>query len=172
MIKLKSMLNLLVFILLSCTSKEQAKPEIIEKTERAPKTVARKSDLPAMNLFMLDGNRLSAKDLQGKVALILFFPDCDHCQREAADIYRNIEGFKNYQLYFISSATADEISAFAKDYKLAGLPNVFFGRTEIKDVLDNFGAIETPSLYLYGDAGELIQSFNGEVAIEVVLKYI
>lgn len=130
------------------------------------------NELPSFEAKMMDGKTLRIDELTGKVALVLFQPDCDHCQREAQDIKRNLSGFKDYQLYFISSASDKEIASFAKEYGLAGVKNVFFGRTEAPNIVEAFGPIEAPSLYLYSREGKLIHSFNGEVAIEVVLKYI
>jgi peroxiredoxin len=128
--------------------------------------------LPPLEIQLNDGSKVSVQKLPGKVALILFFPDCDHCQREAAQIQKNIAGFKDYTLYFISSASFEDINHFASTYQLADYKNVVFARTESKNVLDVFGPIETPTIYLYDKNGDLIESFSGEVAIEVVLKYI
>jgi peroxiredoxin len=131
-----------------------------------------KSDLPNLSIQLNDGSKVSVKDLPGKVALILFFPDCDHCQREAAQIQKNINGFKDYTLYFISSASFEEINHFATTYQLHNYKNVVFARTESQNVIDVLGPIETPTLYLFDKNGKLIETFSGEVAIEVVLKYI
>jgi peroxiredoxin len=137
-----------------------------------PAEEQQKNDLPALDLQMRDGSKISAKNLPGKVALILFFPDCDHCQREAAQIQKNIAGFKDYTLYFISSAPFEEINHFATTYQLHNYKNVVFARTEAQNVINAFGPIETPTIYLYDKSGKLIETFSGEVAIEVVLKYI
>jgi len=130
------------------------------------------NDLPALQIQLNDGSNVSVKTLPGKIALILFFPDCDHCQREAAQIQKHIAGFKDYTLYFISSAPFEEINHFASTYQLQNYKNVVFARTEAKNVLNAFGPIETPTIYLYDKNGKLIETFSGEVAIEVVLKYI
>lgn len=130
------------------------------------------SEVPDLPLTMRDGTQMSAAELTGNVALILFQPDCDHCQREAEDIRRNITGFKDFELYFISSAPIEEVIQFARQYDLDGLKQVHLGTTTVPDILKHFGPIDAPSLYLYGKDGKLIQSFNGEVAVEVVLKYI
>jgi peroxiredoxin len=130
------------------------------------------SDLPVLPMEMTDGTKISSKDLEGKVALILFFPDCDHCQREAAQIQKNIAGFKDYTLYFITSAGFDEIRHFASTYQLQNYKNVKFARAEAKDVIKAFGPVETPSIFLYDKDGKLIETFTGEIAVEVILKYI
>jgi peroxiredoxin len=131
-----------------------------------------KNDLPMLEITLNDGSKKSVKDLPGKIALILFFPDCDHCQREAEQIQKNISGFKDYTLYFISSANFEEINHFATTYQLHNYKNVVFARTESQNVLDAFGPIETPTIYLYNKDGKLIETFAGEIAVEVILKYI
>lgn len=128
--------------------------------------------LPPLEIQLKDGSKVSVKNLPGKIALILFFPDCDHCQREAAQIQKNLAGFKDYTLYFISSAPFEEINHFAHTFQLANYKNVVFARAESRDVIQTFGPIETPTIFLYDKNGELIESFSGEVAIEVILKYI
>lgn len=130
------------------------------------------SGLPPLEIQLKDGSKVSVKNLPGKIALILFFPDCDHCQREAAQIQKNIAGFKDYTLYFISSAPFEDITHFSHTYQLANYKNVVFARAESRDVIETFGPIETPTIFLYDKNGNLIESFSGEVAIEVVLKYI
>lgn len=130
------------------------------------------TDLPALDLSLRDGSSVSAKTLSGKVALIFFFPDCDHCQREAAQIQKNIAGFKDYTLYFISSAPFPEIDHFATTYQLSNYKNVVFARAESQQVVEVLGPIETPTILLYDKNGILIETFTGEVAVEVILKYI
>lgn len=167
-------LVLFVFIVLSaCGGKESSPPpgESQPKAESEPVQSAA-NDLPDLPLTMRDGTQKSASQLSGNVALILFQPDCDHCQREAEDIRRNIESFKDFELYFISSAPIEEVIQFARQYDLEKWKQVHLGTTTVPDILRSFGPIDAPSIYLYGKDGKLIQSFNGEVAVEVVLKYI
>lgn len=157
----------------ACGGKESSQPseEPALKSESKPaQTIT--NDLPNLPLMMRDGTQKSASELSGHVALILFQPDCDHCQREAEDIRRNIDGFKEFELYFISSAPIEEVIQFARQYDLEKWEQVHLATTTVPEILRSFGPIDAPSIYLYGEDGKLIQSFNGEVAIEVVLKYI
>jgi peroxiredoxin len=160
MIRLLSVALLFVTLIICCSNVGSEAP------------AQTRSDLPRLDIQLKDGSKVSVQQLPGKVALILFFPDCDHCQREAAQIQKNISGFKDYTLYFISSASFEDINHFATTYQLANYKNVVFARTESKNVLDAFGPIETPTIFLYDKNGKLIETFSGEVAIEVVLKYI
>jgi peroxiredoxin len=130
------------------------------------------SDLPAMKVTGLDGKSFSVKSLKGKTVIVMYQPDCDHCQREAESIREHMDWFKNYQLYFITTATAVEIKKFAAEYKLNAYRNVHFGTTTLSDILSTYGPIETPSLYIYNADGHLVQKFNGESSIIVVKRHL
>ena len=140
--------------------------------EKKPAGQPAENDLPDMSITLLDGTLLKTKGLPGKTVLVLFQTDCDHCQREATDIERNILGFSTSTLYFITSSSITEIEKFARDYKLNEHKNVHFASTSTENILNNFGPIETPSIYVYSKEHRLVKSFNGEVSIAEVLKYI
>ncbi|SKC75982.1 peroxiredoxin family protein [Ohtaekwangia koreensis] len=154
-----------VFAVTACNKPQET------KTNEQPSTTIAANDLPAMTITSLDGNQFSAKNLTGKNIIIMFQPDCDHCQREAKQIGENIKAFKDYQLYFVSSATREELQKFASEYTLDKFSNVHFGSTSVNDVINTYGQIETPSIYIYDDR-KLIQKFNGEVEISEVVKHL
>jgi thiol-disulfide isomerase/thioredoxin len=160
----------IVPILFSCAKTEKRieapKPEIAAP---APKP---KSEIPELWMSLEDGSKQLASTLTGKTVLFLFQPDCDHCQREAVDIKRYIDNFKDYQLYFISSAPLPEVLKFAKEYELKQYPNIHWGTTTVQNIISTFGPIEAPSLYLYSNDGKLIESFVGEIAVEVIVKHL
>ena len=130
------------------------------------------NEFPNIMLTLPDGSQQNARTLKGKSILILYFPDCDHCQREATEISNHLKSFESYDVWFISSASFTDIERFAKDYKLAGYANVHFVRTEVQDVINNFGAIATPSLYIFSESKRFVKAFNGETKIEEILKYL
>lgn len=130
------------------------------------------NDLPQMTIAFLDGSQMQAKKLEGKIVIILFFPDCDHCQREAAQIQKELASFKDHTLYFLTTAERQETEKFAIDYKLNNIKSVKFGFITVNDVLTNFGSVSTPSLYIYSADHKLVQKFNGETQLDVILKYI
>lgn len=130
------------------------------------------NDLPFMTTTLLNGQSVDLRQLPGHTIIILFFPDCDHCQREATAIQEKISSFKNYDLYFLSSNGDEEILRFSKDYKLNDLPNVKFGRVDGGKVYQTFGAIPTPSVYIYSSERKLIKQFNGETNVEEIIKFL
>ena len=130
------------------------------------------NDLPAMQIGLLNGKSVDARTIKGKTVLVLFQPDCDHCQEEARQIAENLEAFKKYNLYFVSSSALPEIEKFSRDYDLSDHENVLFGQTSTENILNNFGPIQAPSVYIYTEQGKLVNNFNGQVDISALLKYL
>lgn len=143
-----------------------------EKTATQDSGATAVNEQPTMFITLTNGSGVNLRELKGKKVLIFFQPDCDHCQREAQGIQKNLAGFASTTLYFITSAPMNEIQKFAEDYKLGNEPNVHFAFTPARDVFDNYGPISTPSIYIYSEEKRLVKSFNGEVEVEKVLKYI
>ena len=93
-------------------------------------------------------NFTDANKLKGKNIIILFFPDCDHCQREATEIAERMKSFDGYTLYFLSINPFDEILKFSEKYKLNGIQNVRFVQTTGDAIYSNFGSVPTPGVVL------------------------
>lgn len=127
------------------------------------------NEYPDLILTLNNGKKLSTKTLKGNNVFILFQPDCDHCQNEAVEIEQRLEDFRDYTLYFISSSPMEQITAFAKNFKLDNKDNVKFAWTTNEGVLTYYGAIPTPSIYVYSQ-GKLRTSFNGQTDVENILK--
>ena len=130
------------------------------------------NQLPNLKLLGVDGSVNYSRELNGKNVLVLYNADCDHCQREAKEIRTQIKAFENYTVWFVSSDSFENIGQFAKDYDLVGHANVHFVRTEVMEVINNFGAIATPSVYIYSDERQLVKAINGETRIEEIIKYL
>ncbi|MBS1486552.1 MAG: redoxin domain-containing protein [Bacteroidetes bacterium] len=128
------------------------------------------NEYPMMKLIEFTDFAHAARDLTGKNILILYLPDCDHCQREGAAIAQHAAAFKNYQVWFISTATHENNWKFAQTYKLAANKNFHFVRTEAEDIFHSLGSIPTPSVYIFNEAKKLVRSFKGETKIEEILK--
>lgn len=161
----KSVLSFIfcVLVLLSCAKKQE------EVEAPAGSEVSAVNEQPSIPLTLLDNTQVNVRDLNGKNALIFFQPDCDHCQREAQEFERNLEAFSGTTLYFITSGPMKEIKAFADTYKLNDRPNVFFAFTPALNVLNSYGPISAPSVYIYSEDHKLVKGFNGETPIERII---
>ena len=154
-------------IIFNC-NRPPEKKEIIKESKPVQVT----NEYPNMTLIMTDGSLRMTKELPAKSILFLYFPDCDHCQREALETSNHLKAFENYSLWFITTANYKDIERFARDYKLFGYANIHFVRTEMQDVINNFGAIPTPSVYIFSEEKKLIKGFNGETKIEEIIKWL
>ena len=149
----------------ACSSekKEEAKePATTEVSRQA-------NEYPDLLLKLTSGQDVSTKELKGNNVFVLFQPDCDHCQEEAVFIEQRLADFKDYTLYFISSAPIDQIKSFAETFRLYDKDNVKFAWTATEGVLNHYGAIRTPSVYIYSN-GKLKRSFNGQTDVENIIN--
>lgn len=154
--KIRILLLLSIVVFWSCSKKNQ-------ETQ---------NDLPKMQINLINGPVVQAKEIDEKTIIVLFQPDCSHCHKEAKQIAENLESFKAYKLYFVSSAALSDIERFGNDFELTGKENVRFGSALSESIYNNYGPIEAPSIYIYSEEGKLIKQFNGEVEISELLKYI
>jgi peroxiredoxin len=129
------------------------------------------NDLPQMTLRAKGQAPISATSLSGKVILIFFQPDCDHCQREAKEINEHLDSFNDYKIYFVTTENFDLIDKFAKDYNLTGHVNVQFVQTTLNEILNTVGPISAPSMFIYANR-TLIKHLDGETPIDEILKYL
>ena len=152
-----------------CCSSPSSKSAVESNSEST--VIQTQNDLPKMVIKSLDESNIDVHALKERTILILFQPDCDHCQREAKEIRENLTAFKEYTLYFISAGEMAAVKKFGETYDLLGQNNVVFALTTVDDVIRNFGGIPAPSVYIYTNQ-RLVQKFNGEVTIGRILQAI
>jgi len=140
-----------------------------------PKELASESavnEFPNMMLKLPDGSQQNARALKGRSILVLYFPDCDHCQREALEISNRLQAFGNYDLWFLTTDPFSKVDKFATDYKLNNQPNVHFAQITFEDVASQFGGIATPSVYIYSASKKLVKAINGETPVDQIIMYL
>jgi len=156
--------SVLYLAVMGCASKpeKQAEPKFVAPTEI--------NDLPAVILIERSGKQFSARSLSGKTILIFFGASCDHCQREAPQIHKNLNGFEHHALYFISMDAFPVIDKFALDYGVNNQPNIRFVRADGASVANSLGYLQTPTILIYAANRKLIKRFDGETKVEEILK--
>jgi peroxiredoxin len=164
---MRMLLVLLVIGLLGCEKKKQVQKEATVSVYKQQEV----NQLPVMIMVDKDNNKTDASQLKGKNIIILFFPDCDHCKREAAEIADRIKSFDSYTIYFLSINPFEEILSFATTYRLSAIKNVKFVQTAGDAVYNNFGSVPTPSMYIYDD-GKLVKKFNGETKVDEIIRFL
>lgn len=104
------------------------------------------------------------------VMLMVFNPQCEHCQHETEQLIKHIHEFKNVQIIMATMMPFDSMMSFRKKYSLAEYNNIVVGRDE-HYFLPGFFMINTlPYLAFYNKKKELISVFEGSMPMERVLK--
>ena len=140
--------------------KIEAKKVFSQQIKRIPKT----------NTFQWIGKQAPNNDTP---TIILFFnPDCDHCQYEAKAILEHQSDFKTTNFWWVTTVDSSAINTFSKKYHLDKLPKHFFAKLPAEKVVQTFGSVSVPHIFIYDKAGVLQKEFRGETKIEALLKYV
>jgi thiol-disulfide isomerase/thioredoxin len=129
--------------------------------------------LPSLQLLLSDSTTKYTKENVPKnkpVLLIIFSPDCEHCQHEAEQIVANKEALKNIYIIMATTLPISKMKAFGEQYGLTSMQNVVIARDPYY-LLPGFYEIHNlPYMALYNKKGNLIRTFEGTVGINRVLQ--
>jgi thiol-disulfide isomerase/thioredoxin len=129
--------------------------------------------IPVFNISKLpDSTEFSKDDLQRKKAtvIMLFSPDCSHCQIETKNMLGHIDLFKKAQIIMVSSMDFVNIRKFYEDYEIAKYENIVMGRDAAFLLGSFYGIKHYPSIFVYDKKGNFVKSFEGEFTIESVAE--
>jgi len=153
---------LLLLILTSSISKAQEDSSLIYK--RFP-------IVPSFKLInVADSSIFTKNNLKKKKAtiIIMFSPDCEHCQAETKELTEKIELFKKVQIVMASPLDFKYLQAFYKEYNIVNYPNIIIGR-DPSYFLGTFYKVRSfPSIFVYDKKGNLVNSFIGSTPIEQI----
>lgn len=129
--------------------------------------------LPPVKLLLTDSvGHFSKQDFSKKepVLIILFNPDCEHCQKETEEILDSMNHFKHIQIIMATMMPFDKMTEFYKKYNLAKYKNIVVGQ-DTQYFLPVFYMVSNlPYLALYNKKGELITTYEGAVPIHRVIE--
>jgi thioredoxin-related protein len=130
--------------------------------------------LPPLKLLLTDSStQLTEKALRKNVPvfIMLFSPDCEHCQKETEELIDNIEKFSNIQIVMTTTAPFGKMKEFYNSYQLHRFANITMGYDQFF-LLPTFYRIKnTPFLAFYDKDGKLIDVAPGALPIAKVLEY-
>jgi thiol-disulfide isomerase/thioredoxin len=139
-------------------AKEEKKDVVVNATPSAI------NDLPPLFAYTADNTRIFMKDRTGKIVILFFNPDCDHCQREATMISQNKDVFNGWEVYFLSPDTITAITKFSTDYNLTG-PNFHFAHIDGQQTLNAVGPITTVPTFMIYDNQAFVARMEGEISL-------
>ena len=126
---------------------------------------------PPVKLVQADKKEFSKDDLDKKapVMLMLFSPDCDHCQHETEELIKHIDQFKKIQIVMATTQPFDSMVAFRQKYQLAKYNNIIVGHDNKYFLPVFFNIRSLPYLAFYNRKKELISVFEGTMSMEKAL---
>lgn len=127
---------------------------------------------PPVKLLLPDKTFFTKDVLKKKsaVMLMIFNPQCDHCQQETEELIKHINELKDIQIIMATVMPFDSMMYFRKKYKLAQYSNIVVGQ-DIQYFLPSFYMISNlPYLAFYNKKKELISVFEGSMPMVNALK--
>lgn len=129
--------------------------------------------LPPIQLLLGDSvTKYTKKDFPSRkpVLIMLFSPDCSHCQHTAEEMQQYKEDLKDIQIVMATMHSITEMNEFVKKYKLNELKNVVTGKDIYYILTPFYGIKNLPYLAMYNKKGNLILGFEGSMSIQKVLE--
>lgn len=128
-------------------------------------------DLPPLSVYRYpDSARIVKDNLARRVntMVMIFSPDCDHCQHATEDLLRNMNLFKNVQIVMVTNSPWEMIKPFYDVFHLNAFPNILVGRDPAYMLGTFYNVKNFPSIFLYNRKGQFLQSFEGTVPFTTI----
>lgn len=130
-------------------------------------------NLPPIQLLLGDSTTKYTKNNIPKnkpVLLMLFSPDCSHCQQTAEEMVQRKDELKHINIVMATLHSLNEMNAFVEKYRLKELPNVTVGR-DIYYIMPGFYVVKNfPYLAFYNKKGKLIKGFEGSMPLSRIIE--
>ena len=128
---------------------------------------------PPIKLLLPDSVSFYTKDDLPKkkpVMLMLFNPQCEHCQHETEELVKNIDKFKDIHIIMCTSMRFDSMLVFREKYKLAQFDNIVVAQDPNYFLITYYMIRNLPFLAFYSRKKELISVFEGSLPIPGILE--
>ncbi len=130
-------------------------------------------NFPPVKLLLPDSTSHFTKDKLPKkspVMMMLFNPQCEHCQQATEEIIQNIDKFKNIQIIMATSMPLSSMKDFREKYKLAAYENITVAQDTHYFLPSYYMIHNLPFLAFYNKKKELISVFEGSMPVEKILE--
>lgn len=162
---MRNLFSGLLLLILSATVSAQQDSLNIPPYKRFP-------TVPPFKLLKADSISFFTKaDLKKNkaVLLVIFSPECEHCQHETEEIIKHIDDFKKIQIVMTTTWPLSMMKNFCTKYNLERFDNITAGQ-DINYMLPSYYSIRNmPFLAFYDKKGKLIDTFEGALPVEKVL---
>jgi thioredoxin-related protein len=129
-------------------------------------------NVPPFNITLVSDSSTFAKDdlkKRKQTLIILFSPECGHCEHTTTELLTKFESFKNIQIIMASNVAYDEVKKFYIKHKIANYPNIKMG-VDNNYFLGSFYKLTSfPTIFLYNKKGKYKATFTASNTIEDII---
>jgi thioredoxin-related protein len=129
--------------------------------------------VPPLQLLLGDSTTKFTKDnipRKKPVLIMLFSPDCNHCQRTAEELWQHQKEMKDIVIVMSTLHSISQMNAFVREYRLDEIKNIVTGK-DVHYILPSFYGIKNlPYLAMYDRKGKLIMGFEGSMPVIKILQ--
>jgi len=129
---------------------------------------------PSIPMFSIvkapDSTMFAKANLKKKkeTILIMFSPDCEHCQRETDSLIAHIDLFKDVQIVMATPLDYVHVKKFYEDYKIADYPNITIGNDPVWYLGGFYTVRNFPTIAVYDKEGQFVKLFEGSVSVRKI----
>jgi len=136
------------------------------------KTDSKTSEIPYFTFYTLDSQRFTKDSFDDtRLKFIMYFnSECDHCQKQAKWLSKEIESFSHLEMVFVSFEEMDAIKGFKKHYNFTQKNITFLQDTRLT-FADKFKVESFPSILIYSKEGKLLRKYEGQTKVSDLLKF-
>ena len=120
------------------------------------------TQLPDFHFYDQGNKKFTKAQLKPNTPTIVFYfdPDCDHCQKQAGFIQKEITKFAAIQVVFVAfPASIEAITAFGRKYFPNQIGKNFHFLRDNDYLFDKFfGYSEAPSIYVFNKTGKCVKT--------------
>ncbi|HVZ56631.1 MAG TPA: hypothetical protein VG870_08240 [Chitinophagaceae bacterium] len=103
------------------------------------------------------------------VMIVVFNPECEHCQHETEELIKHIDEFRQIQIVMATPQSFGQMKSFYVRYGLDRFKNIAVGQDE-RFVLPSFFMIHNlPYLAFYDKKQDLISTHEGTMPVSEIL---
>jgi len=130
--------------------------------------------IPPLRLLLADSvTNFTEKNLKKNIPvyIILFSPECEHCQKQTEEIIDSIDRLKNIQIVMATTLPFNKMKEFYNQYQLKRFSNITVGWDRYLLLPTIYRIKNFPFLALYDKKGKLITGIDGALPLSKVLEY-
>lgn len=132
-------------------------------------------DVPPFTITRVpDSTQFSKADLHKNqnTIVMVFSPDCEHCQHATEDMLSHFNLFKKVQIVMATPLEYRFIVPFYYKYQISKYPNITIGRDPTYFLGQFYSVHNYPAIFLYNKKGKFVKSFEGSVPFTKIASYL